>query len=619
MTSSTHSATPGRSFETAPSTCVALDALVSAPTLAGAVAMERVWLSHYPAGVPADIDLEEFASLPAVLRQSCLRFAPLPAYSNMGEQMSYAELDRQSLAFAAWLQQVLLLRRGDRVALMLPNLLQYPVAMFGALRAGLVVVNVNPQYTPTELEHQLLDSCAVAIVVLENFAHTLQEVLRRNPQLRLAVVTTEVGDMFPALKEVLTNSVVKYVRKLVPPWKIAGSIEFNAALRAGHELVLRDVPLGHADTAFLQYTGGTTGVAKGAVLTHGNMVANLQQLAAWIAPGLVDGEEILVCPLPLYHVYALSSCMVFMKLGALTVLVPNPRDMHAFINDLKRHPFTAIIGVNTLFRALLDAPGFAEVDTSHLKMANAGGMAVQRVVAERWKRATGVALVEAYGLTETSPGAIANRLDIDEWTGLIGMPIPSTQAIILDEAGLSLPINEVGEICLRGPQVMAGYWNRPDETALVFTRDGWLRTGDMGYMDERGSFKITDRKKDMIVVSGFKVFPNQVEDVVAMHPGVTEVAAVGVPDARSGEAVTIVVVRNDPALTEQALLAHCRLHLTGYKVPRFVEFSAEPLPKTAIGKVLRRQVREASRAARSALAAVAAAAGPVPASAAPHA
>ena len=433
--------------------------------------------------------------------------------------------------------------------------------------------------------------------MLENFAHTLQQVMERNPRIPLAVVTTEVGDMFPALKEVLTNAVAKYVKKLVPPWKIAAAVEFNAALRAGRARVLEEVPLKHADIAFLQYTGGTTGVAKGAVLTHGNMVANLLQVTAWIAPRLHEGQEILVCPLPLYHVYALSSCLVFMKLGALTVLVVNPRDMAAFIHDLKHYPFTAIIGVNTLYRALLDSAHFAEVDTRHLKMANAGGMAVQQVVAERWKRATGVAIVEAYGLTETSPGAMANPLDIDQWTGTIGMPIPSTEAAILDDEGQPLPTDEVGEICLRGPQVMAGYWKRPEETALVFTRDGWLRTGDMGFMDELGNFKVTDRKKDMIVVSGFKVFPNQIEDVVAMLPGVAEVAAIGVPDERSGEAVKIVVVRNDPGLTEQALLAHCRLHLTGYKIPRFVEFSVEPLPKTAIGKVLRRQVRETSRLA----------------------
>jgi long-chain acyl-CoA synthetase len=562
--------------------------------------MERVWLKHYPMGILPEVGLDEFASLVDVLQTSCRRFAELPAFSSMGARITYTELDRESRAFAAWLQQSAGLRKGDRVAIMMPNLLQYPVAMFGALRAGLVVVNVNPQYTVTELEHQLLDSGAAAIVVLENFAQTLQQVLQRHPALKLAVITTEVGDMFPVLKELLTNAVVKYVKKMVPAWTIPGAIEFNAALRAGHALSLDEVPLGHADLAVLQYTGGTTGVAKGAMLSHGNLVANLQQLSAWIAPRLLDGKEVFVCPLPLYHIYALSSTLVFMKIGALTILVANPRDMHAFIHDLKQQPFTAIIGVNTLYRALLDAPGFAEVDTRSLKMANAGGMAVQRVVAERWKAATGIPLVEAYGLTETSPGAIANPLDVAEWTGLIGMPIPSTQATVLDDAGRALAPNEVGEICLRGPQVMAGYWNLPDETALVFTPDGWLRTGDMGWMDERGWFKITDRKKDMIVVSGFKVFPNQIEDVVAMHPGVAEVAAIGVADERSGEVVKIVVVRSDAALTTQALLDHCKQHLTGYKMPRIVEFSDEPLPKSNLGKILRRQVRQASASAANA-------------------
>jgi long-chain acyl-CoA synthetase len=562
--------------------------------------MERVWLKHYPTGILPEVDLDEFASLVDVLQTSCRRFAELPAFSSMGNRITYAELDRESRAFAAWLQQSAGLHKGDRVAIMMPNLLQYPVAMFGALRAGLVVVNVNPQYTVTELEHQLLDSGAAAIVVLENFAQTLQQVLQRHPALKLAVITTEVGDMFPVFKELLTNAVVKYVKKMVPAWTIPGAIEFNAALRAGHALRLDEVPLGHADLAVLQYTGGTTGVAKGAVLSHGNLVANLQQLSAWIAPRLLDGKEVFVCPLPLYHIYALSSSLVFMKIGALTILVANPRDMPAFIHDLKQQPFTAIIGVNTLYRALLDAPGFVEVDTRSLKMANAGGMAVQRVVAERWKAATGIPLVEAYGLTETSPGAIANPLDVAEWTGLIGMPIPSTQATILDDAGRALAPNEVGEICLRGPQVMAGYWNLPDETALVFTPDGWLRTGDMGWMDERGWFKITDRKKDMIVVSGFKVFPNQIEDVVAMHPGVAEVAAIGVADERSGEVVKIVVVRSDAALTAQALLEHCKQHLTGYKMPRIVEFSDEPLPKSNLGKILRRQVRQASASAANA-------------------
>ncbi len=559
--------------------------------------MERLWLNHYPPGIPADVDVQAAGTLRDVLLDSCRRFAELPAFTNMGSTLRYAELERASRDFAAYLQKSLGLHKGDRVAIMMPNLLQYPVALLGVLRAGLVVVNVNPQYTATELEHQLRDSGAVAIVVLENFAHTLQEVLDRDPAIQLDVITTEVGDLFPVVKELLTNAVVKYVKHLVPAWKIDGATEFNAALRAGHGQTLDEVPLGLEDTAFLQYTGGTTGVAKGAELTHGNLVANLQQLSVWLARDLVEGREILVCPLPMYHVYALTSCLVFMRLGARTVLVTNPRDMHAFIHDLKAFPFTALIGVNTLYRALLDAPEFADVDTRALKVASAGGMAVQRVVAQRWKQRTGVTLVEGYGLTETSPVVISNPLDIPEWTGTIGMPIPSTLAAILDDDDRELPMGEVGEIVVRGPQVMRGYWKRPDETARAFTREGWLRTGDMGYVDERGYFRITDRKKDMIIVSGFKVFPNQIEDAVALHPGVAEVAAVGVPDERSGEAVKIFVVRQDPALTEQALLAHCRQHLTGYKIPRIVEFRSDPLPKTNLGKILRRQLRGTAAAA----------------------
>jgi long-chain acyl-CoA synthetase len=553
--------------------------------------MQPIWLKNYPPGVPAEVDVHEFASLPAVLQRSCQRFADLPAYSNLGASITYAELDRLSSDFGAYLQKSLGLNRGDRVAIMLPNLLQYPVALFGVLRAGMVVVNVNPQYTRSELEHQLKDSGVAAIVVLENFAHTLQEVLADNPSIKLTVITTEAGDMLPAVKKILTNLAVRYVKKMVPDWKIAGAVEFNAAMRSGREQALDEVPLGHGDTAFLQYTGGTTGVAKGAMLTHGNMVANVLQLAAWIGRDLKDGREIYVCPLPLYHVYALASTLLFMKIGGHAVLITNPRDMPALIHDLKKYPFTAIIGVNTLYRALLDAPAFAEVKTQQLKLANAGGMAVQRVVAERWKQATGVPLVEAYGLTECSPGAIANPLDIEDWTGTIGMPIPSTLAVILDDDDEELPMGQVGEICLRGPQVMAGYWNHPEETAKVFTPDGWLRTGDMGFMDERGYFKITDRKKDMIVVSGFKVFPNQIEDVVVMHPGVAEAAAIAAFDERSGEVVKIVVVKKDPALTEVELMAHCRKHLTGYKVPKIIEFRDEPLPKTGLGKILRRQLR----------------------------
>ena len=553
--------------------------------------MEPIWLKNYPPGVPAEVDVHEFASLPAVLKRSCQRFADLPAYSSLGATITYAELDRLCGAFSAYLQTVLGLKRGDRVAIMLPNLLQYPVALFGILRAGMVVVNINPQYTRSELEHQLSDSGAVAIVVLENFAYTLQKVLTANSSLKPTVITTEVGDMLAWPKKLLTNFVVRQVKKMVPDWKINGAIKFNAAMRRGAQLALREVALGHSDTAFLQYTGGTTGVAKGAMLTHGNMVANVQQLAAWMGRDLQDGKEVYVCPLPLYHVYALASSLVFMKMGAHAILITNPRDMPAFIHDLKKYPCTAIIGVNTLYRALMDAPAFADVNFRQLKLANAGGMAVQRVVAERWKKATGVPLVEAYGLTETSPGAIANPLDIADWTGTIGMPIPSTQAVILDEDDRELPVGEVGEICLRGPQVMAGYWQHPEETAKVFTPDGWLRTGDMGFMDARGYFKITDRKKDMIVVSGFKVFPNQIEDVVVMHPGVAEAAAIGAPDERSGEVVKIIVVKKDPLLTADELMAHCRKHLTGYKVPKIIEFREEPLPKTTIGKILRRQLR----------------------------
>ena len=556
--------------------------------------MDKPWLAHYPPGMPAEADVEAYASLNEIFASSCRRFADLPAYSNMGVTLGYAELERASRQFGAFLQHALALRKGDRIAIMLPNLLQYPVALFGALRAGLTVVNVNPQYTARELEHQLEDCGARAIVVLENFAHTLQEVLAKGTLAPLHVITTEVGDLFPVVKEVVTNVVVKYVRKMVPEWRIPEAIGFNAALREGRGLTLAEAELDRDDIAFLQYTGGTTGVAKGVVLTHGNLVANVQQLGLWIARDLHDGEETAVIPLPLYHVYALTSNLVFMKIGAQILLITNPRDLPAFVAELKRVPFSVMIGVNTLYRALLDAPGFSEVDTSRLRVACAGGMAVQRVVAEAWKRRTGVPLVEAYGLTETSPGALSNPLDIKEWTGSIGLPLPSTEVAVLDEEGRALPPGQVGELGIRGPQVMREYWQRPDETAKVFTADGWLRSGDMGVMDERGWFRITDRKKDMIVVSGFKVFPNEVEDVVALHPGVLEVAAIGEPDERSGEVVKIVVLRRDETLTEEALLAHCRQHLTGYKVPKRVEFRSEPLPKSAIGKTLRRELRTAA-------------------------
>jgi len=552
--------------------------------------MDRPWLSQYPAGVPADIDIHQFASLKDVLETSCKRFSDLPAYSSMGEVMSFRQLDEASRAFAAWLQKVAGLQRGDRVALMMPNLLQYPVALFGVLRAGLVVVNVNPLYTPRELEHQLKDAGAQAIVVLENFAHTLEQVIGAT-QVR-TVVTTQVGDLLPPLKRLLTNAVVKHVKKLVPAWRLASAVDFRQALSAGRTQTLDEVGLQHGDLAFLQYTGGTTGVAKGAMLSHGNMVANVLQVGAWMSPNLKDGEETLILPLPLYHVFALTGALSFFSRGAQAVLIPNPRDLPAFLKVLRQTHFTAIIGVNTLFRALLDAPGFADVNLRPLKLAVAGGMAVQHVVAHRWKERAGVPLVEGYGLTESAPVAIANPVTIQEWSGQIGVPLPSTEAAILDDDGGVVALGEVGEICLRGPQVMQGYWNHPEETEKVFAANGWLRTGDMGVMDERGSIRITDRKKDMIVVSGFKVFPNEIEDVLTMHPGVLEAAAIGVRDERSGEVVKVVIVRNDPGLSEDAVLAHCKQHLTAYKMPRAIEFRSEPLPKTNIGKILRRELRD---------------------------
>lgn len=556
--------------------------------------MDRPWLSQYPAGVPAEIDVHRFASLKDMLASSCERFADRPAYRSMGATISFRQLDDASRAFAAWLQKVAGLQRGDRVALMMPNLLQYPVVLSGVLRAGMVVVNVNPLYTPRELEHQLKDADVRAIVVLENFAHTLEQVIASTPV--RTVVTTQVGDLLPAVKRLLTNAVVKHVKKLVPPWRLKGAVDFRRALAAGRAQTLDDVPLQHGDLAFLQYTGGTTGVAKGAMLSHGNMVANVLQVGAWMSPNLNDGEETLILPLPLYHVFALTGALSFFSKGAQAVLIPNPRDLPAFLQVLRETRFTAIIGVNTLFRALLDAPGFAQVDLRPLKLAVAGGMAVQQVVAHRWKARAGVPLVEGYGLTESAPVAIANPVTIAEWSGQIGVPLPSTEAAILDDDGAHLCMGEVGEICLRGPQVMQGYWNHPEETAKAFTADGWLRTGDMGVMDERGSIRITDRKKDMIVVSGFKVFPNEIEDVLTLHPGVQEAAAVGVRDERSGEAVKVVVVRSDPDLTEADVLAHCKQHLTGYKMPRVVAFRSEPLPKTNIGKILRRELRDVGAA-----------------------
>ncbi len=553
--------------------------------------MDRIWLKHYPPGVPHDVDTLAYSSLTDVFEQSCARFGDKPAFSSMGTPLSYAQVERMTRDFAAYLQQECGLERGDRLALMMPNVLQYPIAVFGAFRAGLVVVNCNPLYTARELEHQLVDSGAKAIVVLENFAHTVEEVVGKTPV--RTVITTEIGDLFPPIKALLTNLVVKYGKKMVPAWHIDGAVDFRSALAAGRRRTLLPVELGPEDVAFLQYTGGTTGVPKGAMLTHRNMIANLQQVSAWMGANFVEGGEVVVTPLPLYHIFALTvNLLTFLKWGGHNVLIANPRDIPHLIKELKEVPFTVITGVNTLFNAMLNAPGFADIDTRALKVAIGGGMQVQRAVAEKWQTLTARPLIEGYGLTETAPIVTANPVEGVGYTGCIGLPMPSTEVSIRDDAGVELPLGETGELCVRGPQVMKGYWQRPDETAKVFTADGWLRTGDMGHMDERGYVKLTDRKKDMIVVSGFKVFPNEVEEVVMGHPGVLEAACIGVPDERSGQAVEVVVVRKHPNLTADELLAHCRKHLTGYKVPRRLHWREEPLPKTPVGKILRRVVRE---------------------------
>lgn len=553
--------------------------------------MEKIWLKEYPPGVPAEIDLNEFTSVKDILEKSCQRFADSPAYSNMGVTLRYRDIDRLSRDFAAFLQGLGLDKR-DRVAIMMPNVLQYPVALFGVLRAGMVVVNVNPLYTPRELEHQLNDSGAAVIVIVENFAHTLQQVLDKT--MVKTVVMTQLGDLFPFPKRTFVNFVVKHLKKWVPAWKIPAAVPFRRALRAGAGQTLTDVPLNRNDLAFLQYTGGTTGVSKGAMLTHGNLVANLQQASAWLSSVSIPGKEIIVTALPLYHIFSLTvNGLTFMKAGGHNVLITNPRDMPGFVKELGKIRFTAITGVNTLFNGLLGTPGFDRLDFGALKLSMAGGMAVQRAVAENWRQVTGTPLIEGYGLTETSPLVTGNPLAVKEYNGSIGLPLPSTELSIRDDEDRELGIgqDQAGEICIRGPQVMRGYWNRPEETAKIMTRDGFLRTGDVGYVDERGYVRIVDRKKDMILVSGFNVYPNEIEDVVALHPGVLEVAAVGVPDERSGEVVKIVVVRKDPALSAEALIDHCRQHLTGYKVPRRIEFRTE-LPKSNVGKILRRLLRD---------------------------
>jgi long-chain acyl-CoA synthetase len=556
--------------------------------------VDRHWLKNYPAGIPAEIDAEAFSSIPDLLEKIVIKFADRPAYHNLGHTMTYAALERLSRDFAAFLQGLPGMAKGDRVAVMSPNLLQYPVALFGILRAGMTVVNVNPLYSPRELEHQLKDSGARAIVILENFANTLQQVLEKTPVEH--VITTQVGDLLPIPKRWIVNFVIKKVKKMVSDWRIDGAMSFRAALARGAAAQFKPVEVTHDDIAFLQYTGGTTGVSKGAILTHHNMLANLEQTGVWVSGSFKEGAEIVIAPLPMYHIFCLTSTLSFMKWGSLIVLITNPRDLPAFVKELGHWKFSVLTGVNTLFNGLMNTPGFGQLDFSALKVAVGGGAAVQKPVAERWKQVTGRYVTEAYGLTEASPGVCANPLGTP-WNGTIGLPFPSTDVSIRDETFNELPVwtgdgdieMHTGEICVRGPQVMKGYWKNPEETAKVI-QDGWLKTGDVGNLNAEGYITITDRKKDMILVSGFNVYPNEVESVVATHPGVLECGVVSVPDEKTGEAVKVVIVKKDPNLTKEAVVLHCKSLLTGYKVPRHVEFR-DSLPKTPIGKVLRRELR----------------------------
>jgi long-chain acyl-CoA synthetase len=550
--------------------------------------MERIWLKSYPTGVEAEVTYDQYRSVGDLFDKCVAQFRDRPAYSCMGKSIRYGDLDKLSRDFGAWLQAKGL-GKGARVAIMLPNVLQYPVALFGTLRAGCTVVNVNPLYTARELEHQLKDSGAEAIVILENFAHTLESVLARVPLKH--VVVASLGDMLGA-KGLIVNFVVRHVKKLVPAFALPGAQRFNAALAEGAGKPFRPFETGHDDIAFLQYTGGTTGVSKGAMLLHRNILANVEQVAHWVEIGLKGETSSIITALPLYHIYALTcNCLVTLRLGGLSILITNPRDIPGFVKELGKHRYNMITGVNTLFNALLHHPDFAKLDFSALRLANGGGMAVQKAVADRWKEVTGTVLLEGYGLTETSPVATMNPFDLTGYSGSIGVPIPSTDIEIRDDQGKTLPIGGTGEICIKGPQVMPGYWNQPEETAKVMTKDGYLKTGDIGVMDDKGFIRIVDRKKDMILVSGFNVYPNEIEQVVAMHPGVLECAAIGVPDEHSNEVVKLFVVKKDPALTEQDILAYCKEQLTGYKRPKHVEFRAE-LPKTNVGKILRRALRE---------------------------
>lgn len=552
--------------------------------------MEKVWLKYYQDGVPHEIDLNEHSSLVSLFEDSCRKYSKKVAYVNLGCEITYHELEEKSRQFAVYLQQQLELKKGTRVALMMPNLLQYPIALFGILRAGCIAVNTNPLYTINEFVHQMNDSGAEVLIVLANFAHTVEKAL---PQVKTVkhIIVTQIGDVFPLMKRFIVNAVVKYVKKLVPPYTLPHATHFNDTLSLGRKGHLTPVKLDHHDIAFLQYTGGTTGIAKGAILTHGNMVANVLQASAWISPLKIDGEDIIITALPLYHIFSLTAnCLTFLKAGAKNILITNPRDIPHFINQIKNTGFTAITGVNTLFNALMHNPKFQQVDFSKLKCALSGGMALQKSVALKWREITKFRILEAYGLTETSPAATINPMYLDEYNGSIGLPIPSTTISIRNDSDVEVPIGEAGELCIKGPQVMQGYWQRPEETALVFTNDGFLKTGDIACVDEKGFVYLVDRKKDMIVVSGFNVYPNEVEQVIGMIPGVLEVGVVGIQDEESGERVKACIVKKDPTLTAEQVIAHCREHLTGYKIPKVVEFYKE-LPKTNVGKILRRALK----------------------------
>jgi long-chain acyl-CoA synthetase len=551
--------------------------------------MEKVWLQSYPPGVPEDVDLDAYLSVTDVFEQAIEKFGENPSFTNLGTTLTYNEMDRYTDQLASYLQNLPGMNKGDRVAVMMPNVLQNPISIFAILRAGFTVVNTNPLYTAHELKHQLSDSGARVIIVMENFCHTLDEVIADTPIEH--VVTTQLGDMLHFPKSLIVNLVVKYVKKMVPNFSLPRAVKFKDALRQGSGRRHHVVACNHDDIAFLQYTGGTTGVAKGAMLTHGNMIANMQQASAWIKNVVSDGEEVIITALPLYHIFSLTAnCLTFMKIGALNYLITNPRDMPGFVKELQGVRFTVMTGVNTLFNALMNTPGFEQIDFSSLKLALGGGMAVQQPVAERWQKMTGSPVLEAYGLTETSPAVCINPLDLEEYNGSIGLPVPSTEVTVQDENGVILPQGETGELCVRGPQVMKGYWQKPDETAKVLSSDGWLKTGDVAQMDEMGFFRIVDRLKDMILVSAFNVYPNEVETVIAGHEGVLEVGVIGEPDDASGEVVKAVIVKKDPSLDEAAIIAHCREKLTGYKIPRIVEFRDE-LPKTNVGKILRRELR----------------------------